>query len=132
MGGARLVAVGILLSRVFGLVRQRVTAHFLGVGPAADALAAAFRIPILFVTDGFDAAYQRATEAAGDREILIAGGASTIRQAFTAGVLDEIYLDISPLLLGGGERLFDGSPRGIAIGAALPGAGAGHAVWRRA
>lgn len=46
-GGARLVAAGILLSRVFGLVRQRVTAHYLGSGPVADALAAAFRIPNL-------------------------------------------------------------------------------------
>ena len=44
-GGARLVAAGILLSRLFGLVRQRVTAHYLGTGLAADALAAAFRIP---------------------------------------------------------------------------------------
>lgn len=43
--GARLVAAGILLSRVFGLVRQKVSAHFLGTGLAADALAAAFRIP---------------------------------------------------------------------------------------
>lgn len=46
-GGARLVAAGILLSRIFGLVRQRVSAHFLGTGLAADALAAAFRIPNL-------------------------------------------------------------------------------------
>ena len=46
-GGARLVAAGILLSRVFGLVRQRATAHFLGNGEVADALAAAFRIPNL-------------------------------------------------------------------------------------
>lgn len=46
-GGARLVAAGILLSRIFGLVRQRVSAHFLGSGEAADALAAAFRIPNL-------------------------------------------------------------------------------------
>ena len=46
-GGARLVAAGILLSRLFGLVRQRVTAHYLGSGPVADALAAAFRIPNL-------------------------------------------------------------------------------------
>jgi dihydrofolate reductase len=62
-----------------------------------------------FVTDGFDAAYGRAVEAAGeDGEVLIAGGASTIRQALAAGVLDELYLDISPILLGGGERLFDG------------------------
>ena len=61
-----------------------------------------------FVTDGFDAAYARAAEAAGDQEVLIAGGAATIRQAFAAGVLDEIYLDIAPVLLGGGERLFEG------------------------
>jgi putative peptidoglycan lipid II flippase len=46
-GGARLVAAGILLSRLFGLVRQRATAHFLGNGEVADALAAAFRIPNL-------------------------------------------------------------------------------------
>ena len=44
-GGAKLVAAGILLSRIFGLVRQRVTAHYLGVGDAADILASAFRIP---------------------------------------------------------------------------------------
>ena len=46
-GGARLVAAGILLSRVFGLVRQRASAHFFGSGEVADALAAAFRIPNL-------------------------------------------------------------------------------------
>jgi putative peptidoglycan lipid II flippase len=46
-GGARLVAAGILLSRVFGLVRQRAMAHYLGNGVIADALAAAFRIPNL-------------------------------------------------------------------------------------
>jgi putative peptidoglycan lipid II flippase len=46
-GGARLVAAGILLSRIFGLVRQRATAHFLGSTEFADALAAAFRIPNL-------------------------------------------------------------------------------------
>ena len=61
-----------------------------------------------FVTDGFDAAYARAVDAAGDRGVLIAGGASTIRQAFGAGVLDEIVLDVAPVLLGGGERLLDG------------------------
>jgi dihydrofolate reductase len=61
-----------------------------------------------FVTDGFDTAYERAVEAAGDREVLIAGGASTVQQALAAGVLDELYLDISPILLGGGARLFDG------------------------
>ena len=62
-----------------------------------------------FVTGGLDTAYALAVEAAGeDGEVLIAGGASTIRQALQAGVLDEIYLDIAPVLLGGGERLLDG------------------------
>src|SRR6478752_6761606 len=61
-----------------------------------------------FVTGGFDTAYAAAVEAAGDEEILIAGGASTIRQALAAGVLDEIVLDVSPVLLGAGERLLDG------------------------
>jgi dihydrofolate reductase len=61
-----------------------------------------------FVTDGFDAAYAHAVAAAGDREILIAGGASTVRQAFKAGVIDELVLDIAPVLLGDGEALFQG------------------------
>jgi dihydrofolate reductase len=61
-----------------------------------------------FVTDGFDAAYGRAREVAGDREISIAGGASTIRQALTAGVLDELVLDIAPVVLGSGESPFHG------------------------
>ena len=61
-----------------------------------------------FVTDGFDAAYAQAVAAAGDREVLIAGGASTVRQAFAAGVIDELVLDIAPVLLGQGEALFQG------------------------
>jgi dihydrofolate reductase len=61
-----------------------------------------------FVTDGFDAAFAQARAAAGDREVRVAGGASTIRQAFSAGVLDRLTLDIVPVLLGAGERLFDG------------------------
>ena len=61
-----------------------------------------------FVTDGFDAAYARASEAAGDRGVDIAGGASTVRQALAAGVVDELVLDFVPVLLGAGEALFDG------------------------
>lgn len=61
-----------------------------------------------FVTAGFDAAFDQAKAAAAGGDIRIAGGASTIRQAFAAGVLDEITLDIGPVLLGSGERLFDG------------------------
>jgi dihydrofolate reductase len=63
-----------------------------------------------FVTEGFDAAFARASEAAGDRGVDIAGGASTVRQALAAGVIDELVLDFAPVLLGGGERIFDGVP----------------------
>ncbi|MEK8170727.1 dihydrofolate reductase family protein [Streptomyces sp. M19] len=61
-----------------------------------------------FVTEGFDAAYAQAREAADGRGVDIAGGASTVRQALNAGAIDELTLDIAPVLLGGGERLFDG------------------------
>jgi dihydrofolate reductase len=61
-----------------------------------------------FVTDGFDAALAQARAVAGDAEIDIAGGASAVRQAFAAGAIDELMLDIAPVLLGSGERLFDG------------------------
>jgi dihydrofolate reductase len=61
-----------------------------------------------FVTDGFDSAFARASEAAGDGGVDIAGGAATVRQALAAGVIDELVLDFVPVLLGGGESLFDG------------------------
>ncbi|GAB2938476.1 dihydrofolate reductase family protein [Rhodococcus aerolatus] len=61
-----------------------------------------------FVTDGFDAAFSRALDAAGGRGVDIAGGPSTVQQALRAGVVDELTLDIAPVLLGSGERLLDG------------------------
>jgi dihydrofolate reductase len=61
-----------------------------------------------FVTDGIESAIQRARAAAGDRDVDIAGGASTVRQAFAIAAVDELTLDIVPVLLGRGERLFDG------------------------
>jgi dihydrofolate reductase len=61
-----------------------------------------------FVTDGFDAAYAQARETAGEDGVDIAGGASTVRQALVAGVVDELTLDVAPVLLGSGERIFDG------------------------
>jgi dihydrofolate reductase len=60
-----------------------------------------------FVTDGFDAAYAAAVEAADGKGVDIAGGASAVRQALAAGVIDELTLDIAPVLLGSGERIFD-------------------------
>jgi dihydrofolate reductase len=61
-----------------------------------------------FVTEGFDAAYSAACQAAGNKGMDIAGGAWTVRQALIAGVIDEFTLDIAPVLLGSGERIFDG------------------------
>src|SRR3954462_1522826 len=61
-----------------------------------------------FVTDGFDAAFAQARATAGDDGVDIAGGASAVRQALDAGVVDELTLDIAPVLLGSGERIFDG------------------------
>jgi len=61
-----------------------------------------------FVTDGFESAYAKAREAAGEEGVDIAGGASTVRQALAAGVIDELTLDVAPVLLGSGERIFDG------------------------
>jgi dihydrofolate reductase len=59
-----------------------------------------------FVTDGFDGAFARASQAAGEKGVDIAGGASAVRQALEAGVIDEL-VDFVPVLLGAGERLFD-------------------------
>jgi dihydrofolate reductase len=62
----------------------------------------------VFVTDGIGSALRQANEAAGGRDVRIGGGASTIRQYLSAGLVDEFELHLVPLLLGGGERLFDG------------------------
>jgi dihydrofolate reductase len=61
----------------------------------------------IFVTGGVDDALARAREAAGDGDVSVAGGASTVRQFLSAGLLDELYLHIAPVVLGGGERLFE-------------------------
>ena len=61
-----------------------------------------------FVTGGFDEALQLA-RAAGNGDVDIAGGASTVRQALARGELDELTLDIAPILLHSGERIFDGT-----------------------
>ncbi len=61
-----------------------------------------------FVTEGFDVALDEAKAAAGDLDVDIAGGASTVRQALAAGAIDELFLNVVPVLLGSGEGLFDG------------------------
>src|SRR3954468_6561061 len=58
-----------------------------------------------FVTEGIEAALDRAREAAGSGDVSIAGGASTVNQYLAAGLLDSLYLHIVPVLLGAGKRL---------------------------
>jgi dihydrofolate reductase len=61
-----------------------------------------------FVTDGIQAALKRATEAAVGQDIRLGGGVATIRQYLRAGLVDEMHLAISPVLLGSGEHLLAG------------------------
>ncbi|GAB3169607.1 RibD domain-containing protein [Micromonospora palomenae] len=61
-----------------------------------------------FVTDGLAAALGQAREAAGDGVVSVAGGASTVNQCLAAGLLDTLQLHVVPIVLGGGERLFEG------------------------
>jgi len=61
-----------------------------------------------FVTDGIEAALASAKAAAGDRDVKIAGGVSTVRQYLLAGAIDEMHLALSPVILGGGEPLLAG------------------------
>ena len=70
--------------------------------------------PVSFVTDGIEAALARAREAAGERDVLVAGGANVAQQALAAGLVDELQLHVAPVLLGGGTPLFtDGPPLGL-------------------
>jgi dihydrofolate reductase len=61
-----------------------------------------------FVTDGIESALAQALKAAGSKDVAIAGGAQTVRQYLSAGLIDELRLHIAPIVLGAGERLLDG------------------------
>ena len=63
--------------------------------------------------DSLETALERARAAAGDRDVLVMGGGSLIRQAFEAGAIDELTLSVAPFVLGGGKRLFEGVERSI-------------------
>lgn len=60
-----------------------------------------------FVTQGIESALKQARSVAGDQDVSIAGGASTVQQYLKAGLLDELYLHIAPVILGSGERLLE-------------------------
>lgn len=61
-----------------------------------------------FVTDGIESAVEQAKAAAGEKNVGIGGGANTAQQALKAGLVDEVQLNVAPVLLGGGVRLFEG------------------------
>jgi len=87
-----------------------------------------------FVTEGIHAALEQARAAAGDRDIRIGGGVSTIRQFLEAGLIDELHLAVRPVLLGEGERLFEGidfRARGYQVAEHVVGERAMHVFIRK-
>jgi dihydrofolate reductase len=62
--------------------------------------------PFTFVTDGVETAIRQARQAAGDKDVVVCT-ASILQQCLNAGLMDEIHVDVAPMLLGGGVRLFD-------------------------
>lgn len=87
-----------------------------------------------FVTDGIESALRQAKAAAQGRDVRVGGGVAAIRQYLTAGLIDDLHLVISPVLLGAGEPLFAGIdlPRlGYRCTRHVPGARATHVVLAR-
>jgi dihydrofolate reductase len=86
-----------------------------------------------FVTGGFDSAYEQAVAAAGGKDITVGGGASTVQQAIASGLLDQLQINLVPILLGGGERLLDGlagAPVGFECTRVLEAPGVTHLRYR--
>jgi dihydrofolate reductase len=69
-----------------------------------------------FITDGIESALERARVAAGDKDVALGGGASVAQQYLAAGLIDEMLLNLVPVLLGGGTRLFENLGDVTAIG----------------
>ena len=88
--------------------------------------------PFRFVTDGVEAAVERARAAAGDKDVAV-GAASIAQQCLGAGLLDEIHVDLVPVLLGGGVRLFEhlgAGSRALEITRVVEGTGVTHLTFR--
>lgn len=88
-----------------------------------------------FETGGIEAALDKARAAAGDKDIRIGGGAATIRQYLQAGLIDEMHVVVSPVLLGAGEPLWTGldlKALGYEVAASMPGDKATHLTIVRA
>ncbi len=87
-----------------------------------------------FVTDGIHSALKQARAAAGDRDVRLGGGVSTVRQYLQAGLIDELHLGLRPILLGAGEDLWAGLDMralGYECAEFVPGERAVHLFIRR-
>lgn len=87
-----------------------------------------------FVPDGIHSALEQAFDAAEGEDVLVGGGASTVQQYLRAGLIDEMHVAITPLILGDGERLFDNLDGGLEGYSCelTPSASVVHAVFTRA
>ena len=87
-----------------------------------------------FVTEGIEAALERAFEAADGRDVAIGGGADTVQQYLRAGLIDEFEMHVVPVLLGAGSRLFDrldGGPSGYECTGLVSSRAAAHFMYAR-
>ena len=87
-----------------------------------------------FVTDGIESALAQARRAANGKDVSLAGGAATAQQYLAAGLVDEMELHIAPILLGSGERLFDGlgdDLHGLELVRTVPAPGVTHLKFVR-
>jgi dihydrofolate reductase len=86
-----------------------------------------------FVTDGPESALEQARAAAGDGDVVVAGGASAIQQYLKAGLLDEVQVNLVPVMLGSGTRLFDnleGADVGLECTRVVEAPGVTHLAYR--
>lgn len=87
-----------------------------------------------FVPDGLESAMKQAKDAAGGKDVRVGGGVSTVRQSLEAGLIDEMHLAVSPVVLGQGEHLFAGinlAELGFAVEKTVAGEKATHVVLRK-
>ena len=87
-----------------------------------------------FITDGIESAVEKAVAAANGKDVRVGGGASTVRQLLRASLIDEMHLAVGPVLLGGGEPLFQGIDMhalGYRCDEVIPGERATHMLLRR-
>ena len=86
-----------------------------------------------FVTDGVESALEQAGDAAGDKDVMISGGAAVGQQALAAGKVDDLLIHVAPVFLGGGVRLFDNlgaEPPQLELKGAIDAPGVTHVTYR--